>query len=151
MQNTGSDVEELLARGKTIQFKPIGYSMYPLFVPGRDQAVVAPLGDHALKRGDVALYRREGSILVLHRIWKCGRDGLYMVGDNQTQIEGPLKREQVRGILTGIIRDGRYFSARNPLYYTGAQIWLILRPVRPFLAKGISKCKKVFGRLQRGR
>lgn len=34
--------EELLAEGRTIQIKPQGYSMYPLFVPGRDSAVIAP-------------------------------------------------------------------------------------------------------------
>ena len=34
--------EELLAEGRTIQIKPQGYSMYPLFIPGRDSAVIAP-------------------------------------------------------------------------------------------------------------
>ena len=73
------DIEKLLEQGKTVQFGPIGYSMYPLFVPGRDEAVVAPANPAVLKRGDVALYRRDESILVLHRIWKRKSDGFYMV------------------------------------------------------------------------
>ena len=34
------DIEQLLAEGKTIRIKPQGYSMYPLFVPGRDEASI---------------------------------------------------------------------------------------------------------------
>ena len=56
--------EELLAEGRTIQIKPQGYSMYPLFVPGRDSAVIAPPeksgrqgANLRYRRGDVVLYR----------------------------------------------------------------------------------------------
>lgn len=67
--------EELLAEGRTIQIKPQGYSMYPLFVPGRDSAVIAPPeksgrqgANLRYRRGDVVLYRGEGQKLILHRI-----------------------------------------------------------------------------------
>ena len=62
----------------------------------------------ALRRGDVVLYRRENGMLVLHRIYKIGQDGLYLLGDHQTAIEGPVRREQVKGKMTGMVRDGRY-------------------------------------------
>lgn len=94
------DIEQLLADGKTIKIKPQGYSMYPLFVPGRDEACIERTDFSSLKRGDVILYRRDKSILVLHRIWKITDNSLYMVGDNQTEIEGPLRADQVRGKLT---------------------------------------------------
>lgn len=134
--------EKLLLEGRTIQFTPMGYSMYPLLVPGRDQAVVAPIKDIVPRRGDVVLYRRSGGILVLHRIWKHKKDGFYMVGDNEKTVEGPLQREQLKGILVGIVRKGRTFSADHILYRMAAGFWLWLRPVRPHLARLLSKCKR---------
>ena len=69
------DIEQLLQEGRNINIKPQGYSMYPVLVPDRDEAIIEPLEDRKLKRGDVVLYRRDknvenGGILVLHRIWK---------------------------------------------------------------------------------
>jgi len=109
--------------------------MYPLFVPGRDWAVIEPVADGTrLRRGDVALYRREGSVLVLHRIWRAGPEGLFFVGDNQTELEGPVARSQVRGILAAVCRDGREFTVSHPVYRVCAGLWLFLRPVRPAIS-----------------
>lgn len=130
MTEQKADVEKLLAEGKTIQIKPQGYSMYPMFVPERDQAVIAPANVDRLKRGDVALYRRDSGTLVLHRIWKRRPEGFYMVGDNQDEIEGPLSQKQIIGRLTQFIRKGKTYSVSNPVYRAAAGIWLFLRPVR---------------------
>lgn len=138
------DIEALLAEGKSIRIHPQGYSMYPLFVPGRDEAVIAPANTEVLKRGDVVLYRREGSILVLHRIWKRTEEGFYMVGDNQKELEGPLRGEQIKGILYQVIRRGKCFSVKHPLYRLLSAIWLRLRPLRPVLSKTVAAVKKVF-------
>lgn len=140
------DIEGLLAQGSAVQFKPRGYSMYPLFVPGRDEAVVAPVGTDRLKRGDVVLYRRDESILVLHRIWKRKGDLFFLVGDNQREIEGPLRPDQIKGILVQIIRKGRQFSTRNLIYRILAGIWLWLRPMRPLLSHIVAGCKRILGR-----
>lgn len=125
------DIEQLLAEGKTIKIKPQGYSMYPLFVPGRDEACIERTDFSSLKRGDVILYRRDKSILVLHRIWKITDNSLYMVGDNQTEIEGPLRADQVRGKLTGFVRNGKFVDVKNPIYHFLSGLWLFLRPLRP--------------------
>ena len=140
------DIEKLLEQGETIQFKPQGYSMYPLFVPGRDQAVVAPADPERLKRGDVVLYRRDESILVLHRIWKRKGDQFYLVGDNQKEIEGPLRPDQMKGILVQVIRKRKNFSTGNMLYRILAGIWLWMRPVRPLLSHGVAAVKRFFRR-----
>lgn len=144
MQKDKKDVEELLAAGKTIQLKPMGYSMYPLFVPERDEAIIAPLGDRLPKRGNVVLYRRDGGILVLHRIWRRRGDAFYMVGDNQTEIEGPLRRNQIKGILVGVVRKGKYFSADNLVYRAVAGLWLCLRPLRRSLSKTAAGLRRLF-------
>lgn len=115
-----------------IKLKPKGYSMYPLFVPERDEAVIAKADVSKLKRGDVVLYRRidSSNILVLHRICKIRKGLFYMVGDNQSAIEGPIFPEQIKGILIGVIRNNKEFSVKNPTYKILSGLWLILRPVR---------------------
>lgn len=136
-------IDDALAKHKTIQIEPKGYSMYPLFVPGRDYAVISVLGNHKAKRGDVLLFRREDGLLVLHRVWRVKQDGFYMVGDNQEAIEGPIKGEQVLGILVGMVRKGKNISTKNLIYRCYAALWLFLRPVRPCIKKPIAKIKKI--------
>lgn len=125
------DIEQLLKDGSAVQLKPQGYSMYPLFVSGRDEAVIESYPVDRLRRGDVILYRRDQGILVLHRICRITADGFYLVGDNQTEIEGPLRPDQIRGKMTGVIRNGKSFSVSHPLYRVFSSIWLFLRPIRP--------------------
>ncbi len=124
------DIESLLEQGEVIQLHPQGYSMYPMFIPGRDQAVIGRADTDKLRRGDVVLYRRENSILVLHRIWAVRPEGIYLIGDNQMEVEGPLRPEQVRGILLAFIRRGRKISVKNPVYVLASRLWMLIKPLR---------------------
>ena len=137
MPEQKQDIEQLLRQGRAVRIYPRGYSMYPMFVPGRDEAVISPLDGMQPRRGDVVLYRREKSILVLHRIWKISPDGIYMVGDNQTEMEGPLHPQQLRGILTSFVRRGREVSVHHPVYLLYSRLWLMLRPFRHKIARVI--------------
>ena len=110
------DMEQLLQDGNVLKIKPQGYSMYPLFIPGRDEALIQQAALESLRKNDVVLYRRDHSILVLHRICRIAPEGIYMVGDNQSEVEGPLRPDQIRGKLVGFIRNGKNFSVKNPLY-----------------------------------
>ena len=121
------DIEQLLKDGSSIRLKPQGYSMYPLFHPGRDEAVIEAYPIHLLRRGDIILYRREQGILVLHRICRITSDGFYLVGDNQTEIEGPL----------------RPFSVSHPVYRMLSSLWLFLRPIRPFFWRIMALFRKI--------
>jgi len=129
------DLEKLLKEENIIRIKPQGYSMYPLFIPGRDEALIEAVTPSELRRGDVALYRRDQGILVLHRICRIDASGFYMVGDNQYEIEGPLRKDQIRGKLIGFIRNGKEFSVRNPFYRLLSSLWLLLLPLRPICFK----------------
>lgn len=136
------DIEALLRQGRTLQIMPQGFSMYPLLYPGRDEVILRAADPEELKRGDVVLYRREGSILVLHRILRKRAEGFYMVGDNQTEVEGPVSAEQIRGVMTGFIRKGRAVSVNNPAYRAVSGIWLLLRPFRRCIAVPVAKLRR---------
>lgn len=141
---TKIDIIELLEKGSAVQFTPIGSSMCPLFAPNRDQAIVEPVGDRKLKRGDIVLYRRLQGPLVLHRIWKVKDDGFYMVGDNQCEIEGPLERQQIKGIMVAMVRKGKHFTTQNIWYRLGSAIWLWLRPIRHMIQEPMIKFARLF-------
>ncbi len=140
-----ADIEQLLKDGHTVQTVINGYSMYPMLVPDRDSVILAPLQGYTPRRGDVVLYRRDGSILVLHRICKVRGDGVYMVGDNQTEIEGPLRQEQICGRLVAFIRKGKRVSVGNILYRAYALVWLWMRPIRHKVAVAVHAVK-IFGK-----
>lgn len=138
-------VDELLKQGKPVQFNPQGYSMYPVIVPERDSVVVVPIKPEKLKRGDVALYRRHtadgNGKLVLHRVWKHNRSGVYMIGDNEHIVEGPLKEEQFFGVMEELIRKNRHISTHNFVYVVLTRIWLFIRPLRPVISKVVHMLK----------
>lgn len=146
--------EELLAEGRTIQIKPQGYSMYPLFVPGRDSAVIAPPeksgrqgANLRYRKGDVVLYRGEGQKLILHRICrlkkeKNGSMAYYMAGDNQSRMEGPVYQEQIKGVLVAVIRNGKTFTVNNLIYRAVFTVWRWLRPARQQIMGTAAKIKR---------
>lgn len=138
------DIEQLLAEGKRIQINPQGFSMYPLFIPGRDSAILEQVPFSTLRRGDVVLYRRVHSILVLHRICKIDGTKFYMVGDNQSEVEGPLDTGQIRGKLIAVRRKGKTFSVKNPLYRFLTGLWLCMLPIRPLCFRLSAALKKAF-------
>lgn len=154
MQEGRQDIEKLLQEGKSLQIKPKGYSMYPVLVPGRDEAVIEPVKPSKIKRADVVLYRRDcqdGGILVLHRVWKHTKEGFFLVGDNQWEIEGPLRDEQIKGIMVGIVRNGSFVSVKHPLYRFLTGGWLLLRPFRPVITRTAAAGKRLSKKVFKGR
>ena len=138
-------IEGLLGMGKAVRIKPQGYSMYPLIVPGRDSVIIESTEADGLKRGDVALYRRSSGILVIHRIFRHDADGCYFVGDNQTAVEGPIKAEQIIGVMTVLERNGRSISTDSIIYRAVCMIWLWMRPIRRPVSVTAAFLKKVLG------
>lgn len=135
MNHDKIDIEKYLNQGEVLQIEPQGNSMYPFLIQGRDKVILKKTNMNDLKRGDVVLYRRDNSILVLHRIWKRKEENFYMVGDNQTIVEGPIRKEQIRGTMTGFVHLGKTISARNPVYVCFSRIWLSSRPIRSVVRK----------------
>lgn len=143
MKKNKISILKLLEEGKTVQIKPQGYSMYPMFVPGRDSAVIVKARTQELKRGDVVLYRRDEGTIVLHRIWKVRKEGVYLIGDNQSLIEGPLRLEQIKGVLAAFIRKGKTISTDNLFYRIISAVWLALLPFRDGIKRTVLRLNKI--------
>ncbi len=151
---TKQNVEALLAQGQTVQFAPSGISMYPLLDPARgDLVIVRPIerGRDRIRRGDVVVYRRDGrpgvydangfeqGILVVHRVWKADEETMYLLGDHQSKVEGPLRTKQVIGIMTARVRGGKTLRVESIPYRLSAGLWLMLRPFRMSILRA-AKC-----------
>ena len=134
-------ITDLLSEEKSVQIKPIGYSMYPLIVPGRDEVIISPIRGRKLHRGDVLLYRRKNSKLILHRVYKIKENGFFFVGDNESLIEGPIDKASVYGIMTAFYHKGKKIKTNNFFYYLSWQLWLLLLPFRKPIGKIIHKAK----------
>ena len=138
MQN----LEQLLEENELVKITPEGYSMYPLVVPGRDRVTLKKADPNGIRRGEVWLYRRPSGILVLHRVWKVREDGIFMVGDNQSEVEGPLTKDRFFAKVVTFKRKGKEFSARNPIYVVLSGLWLWMRPLRLPIMKPLAVLKK---------
>ena len=143
-----TDLEKLLRSGTPVGFYPQGTSMYPTIVPGRDNVIVEPLADTIPKRGDVLLFRRPDNApvypgkLILHRVWKVKNDGIYMVGDNEKMVEGPLPIECFIGIMTELNRKGKQIKVTGLFYRILTKSWLFIRPIRFVVAKPLKIFKR---------
>lgn len=54
-----------------------------------------------------------------------------MVGDNQSEIEGPLRADQIKGRLIAFVRNRKEIPVKNPLYRFLSALWLFMLPLRP--------------------
>ncbi len=84
-----SVLRELAESGHEVCVKVSGHSMYPFLHSGRDTAFFKK-PDRELRVGDIVFYQRFNGQYILHRICKIDDSGLYMLGDSQQRIEGPI-------------------------------------------------------------
>ena len=134
--------ESVLERDGKLVFKTRGTSMKPMLRQGRDLVIIEPKTGR-LRKFDVALFRM-GDKYVLHRVVAV-RGGYYITrGDNRIGTEKPAE-EDVFGVLTSFVRNGKTHSAKSFSHRVYAAFWTALLPVRTVAGKVRSKCKKGTG------
>ena len=102
--------------------------------------------EEELKRGDMVFYQRDSGQYVMHRIWKVRPEGYYMVGDAQTQIEGPLRREQIFARIVRVKRKGRILEPGDFWWEFFEHVWICIIPARRFTAWWYGKISGIFHR-----
>lgn len=137
MNDVHSYEEELSIHGKILRTNK-GVSMMPLLRENRDVMIIEKR-EGRLKRYDAPLYKR-GDDYVVHRIVKVREDSYDIIGDNCVNIERGIKDEQILGVLTGVIRDGKTISADSLKYKAYCHLWCDLL----FLRIGILRLIALF-------
>ena len=76
----------------------------------------------------MVFFRRRSGRYVLHRICRIKDGGYYIVGDAQTEIEGPVAREQIFALVTKVRRKGRILAPGDFWWEFFARAWVRFRP-----------------------
>ena len=124
-----SVLREIAEEGKVVSMLIAGSSMAPFLCHNRDY-IYFTKPERELRRGDMVFYQRDSGRYVMHRIYKVKPDGYYMVGDAQTKIEGPLRREQIFAVITQVKRAGKMIRPGDFWWEFFEHIWIRIVPAR---------------------
>lgn len=138
-------LKQLVEEGETVSMRIVGSSMSPFLIHDRDLITFkAPEGE--LKKGDMVFLQRESGQYVMHRIYAVKPDGYYMVGDAQTEIEGPIRREQIFAVIIKVRRKGKWMEPGNFWWNFFERVWINIIPVRKAVVVFYSLVYKLRGR-----
>lgn len=130
-----SVIAEMLANGQRTRITVTGMSMYPFLRGNIDSVELCRTSIGKVSRGDIVLIRRTGGQYILHRLLCKEKGCLYIVGDSQTWVEGPLNPDQLIAVVTAVWRkDKRIDCSRLPWKFL-SRLWLDLLPVRSCIIK----------------
>lgn len=127
-------LRELAGEGRVVSMLVAGSSMSPFLCHKRDY-IYFTKPDRELRRGDMVFYQRDTGQYVMHRIYKRKKDDYYMVGDAQTQIEGPLRRDQIFARIIKVKRKGRIIEPGNFWWEFFEHVWIRIIPLRKVIEK----------------
>lgn len=133
-----SSFEEELNKKGILVYTNKGNSMYPLIRQGKDVLIIKKCNTR-LKKMDVPLYKRESGQYVLHRIVKVNSNDYVIRGDNTYSNETGIKDEQILGVLSGVIRDGKEVSVNSLSYKIYSYFWYYTYYLRKLIIK-IKRC-----------
>ena len=127
--------KELKESGKLI-YTNVGISMLPLIRERRDVMVIETRAG-APKKLQAVLFRREGvegrGKYVVHRILKVRKNGdCFIAGDHDYSGE-IVKPEQILGVLTTVLRDGKPVKFSGVRYWCYLHLWCAPYPFRFFV------------------
>lgn len=144
-----SVLKELTMQGKKVSLLVSGNSMSPFLIHERDQ-VFFEKPERPLRKGDIVFYQRDTGQYIMHRIYKIDKRGYYMVGDAQQEIEGPIAREQIFGLVTKVRRKGKIEERGTFWWDFFEKVWIHLILFRPWIRNGYTFwrkfCKKIEGK-----
>ena len=120
--------------GKVVSLRIAGSSMSPFLCHERDW-ICFTRPDRALRRGDMVFYQRDTGQYVMHRIYHIRGEEYYMLGDAQTCVEGPLRREQIFALIVQVKRKGKILRPGNFWWEFFGRVWIRMRPLRPLASR----------------
>ena len=93
-----------------------GTSMNPLLKSGRDKAYIEKV-TKPLKKGDIALYKRENGEYILHRVIKVKKGVYTFCGDNHFILEPNVTDSQILGVCTGYFKGDKFILFEKSFKY----------------------------------
>lgn len=135
--------EEYLDQYGSLTYSNVGVSMLPLLRQGRDLFIVERKGPERCKAGDVVLFRRPPSHYLLHRIVEVRPNDYVTMGDNCITKEYGIRDEDIIGVMTGYVKDGKKHSITETGYRAYSSLWTHTVPVRISLKKAMLRLRRL--------
>lgn len=123
---------ELVNEGREVVLNITGSSMSPFLIHQRDAVMLGKIVTPP-QRGDIVLFQREDGSYVVHRVRKVSDEGYFMIGDGQSETEGPVPRERLRAIVTKVRRKAQWIGRNDLKWRFFASVWLAIIPLRKML------------------
>lgn len=132
-----TNISQYLAEHGELTYRIVGVSMNPLLRQDRDLITILR-SDLAEKdengrfhNHDVVLYKRHSDgAYVLHRIVEVREKDYVILGDNCVKREYGITDEDILGVMTSFVRDGKTVQVTDPQYKAYVELWCALEPFR---------------------
>ena len=138
--------EDFLEKNGEMTYSNVGISMLPLLRQGKDLFTVCKKTDERCRKYDVVLYRRPPSSYVLHRVIKVRSSDYIILGDNCINKEYGITDEDIIGVMTGYVRNGKKHTVNEFGYRLYSHIWVDFSAVRIFFKRVKLKLKRLIKR-----
>lgn len=126
---------DIINSGKDVSLVISGSSMAPFLCHHRDTIIISKPDGHFFK-GQMVFYMRDSGQYVMHRIHHIDKQGnLFIVGDAQIEIEGPVRQDQVFGIINKVIRKGNIYKKGDFWWDFFEKVWIRIVPFRRYIVK----------------
>lgn len=123
-------VEQEIAEGRSVRFRLVGHSMFPLIRNGKDEVLLTPCADEELRPMDVVLFHYQGKH-VLHRILRREGSRLILQGDGSLVAKELCNTADVVGKVSEIVRpSGKAVSVHHWSWRLSGFLWVKLGVLR---------------------
>lgn len=134
--------EEELNRKGSFTYTCSGVSMLPLLRQHKDLFTIEKKQGRCEKY-DVVLYKRPPKSYVLHRVVEVRERDYVILGDNCLNKEYGIRDEDILGVMTSFVRNGKEYPVSHKGYRMYAVVWYFLYPLRRVLMKCKIKCRGI--------
>jgi hypothetical protein len=121
--------------------------MQPLLAQHKDLVIIKKITE-PLKKYDVILFKRNGKY-ILHRILTVKENSFDTAGDHNSWKEYDVKPEEIVGVLTAVVRDGKEIRPEDPAYRFYVHLWCDVYPLRFGLLKADRLAHRAASRILR--
>lgn len=124
---------EALNNGSTATIVVSGISMQPMLYNGRDTVTLSK-PKFPLKKYDLPLFRLDDGRFILHRVIDINKDGTYICrGDNRWESEDGIRDDQIIGVVTSFVRNGKRTVIKNSLlYFLYTRTWKVMHHFKKY-------------------
>ena len=136
--------EDVLNEQGYFVYTNVGFSMMPLLRQKKDIIEIHKKGPDRCKKYDVVLYKR-GERYVLHRILRVLPEGYLIAGDHCIFVERDIRDANIIGVMTRVLRNGKYITQDNMWYKLYVHLWCDIYPVRMMILRTKFFVQRIIG------